>query len=73
MAFTGQQRAAHLPDVPTISESGLADYEAVSWNGLATPVRTPGHIVATLNKAVVQAVSEPDVRAATVWNGIPRI
>ena len=70
VAFTGQQRAAHLPDVPTINESGLAEYEAVSWNGLAAPVRTPAHIVATLNKAVVQAVSEPDVRAATAKFGM---
>jgi tripartite-type tricarboxylate transporter receptor subunit TctC len=70
VAFTGQQRAAHLPDVPTINESGLADYEAVSWNGLAAPVRTPAHIIATLNKAVVQAVSEADVRAATAKFGM---
>jgi putative tricarboxylic transport membrane protein len=70
VAFTGQQRAQHLPEVPTVMESGLAEYEAVSWNGLAAPVRTPAPIVEILNKAVVQAVSDPDVKSATAKFGM---
>jgi tripartite-type tricarboxylate transporter receptor subunit TctC len=70
VAFTGPERSPHLPEVPTVRESGLAEYEAVSWNGLAAPVRSPVDIVAMLNKAVVQAVSEPDVRSATARFGM---
>jgi putative tricarboxylic transport membrane protein len=70
VAFTGQKRAAHLPDVPTVMEGGLPEYEAVSWNGLAAPVRTPAPMVEILNKAVVQAVSEPDVKSATAKFGM---
>jgi tripartite-type tricarboxylate transporter receptor subunit TctC len=70
VAFTGPQRAPHLPEVPTVKESGLAEYEAASWNGLAAPARTPADIVAILNKAVVQAVSEPDVKSATAKFGM---
>src|SRR5262245_10214564 len=71
VAFTGPERAPHLPEVPTVEEGGLAEYEAVSWNGLAAPVRTPADIVAILNKALVQAVSEPDVNPlppGSEWN-----
>jgi tripartite-type tricarboxylate transporter receptor subunit TctC len=70
VAFTGADRAPHLPEVPTVKESGLSEYEAVSWNGLAAPRRTPADIVAILNKAVVQAVSEPDVKSATAKFGM---
>jgi tripartite-type tricarboxylate transporter receptor subunit TctC len=70
VAFTGRDRAPHLPEVPTVKESGLAEYEAMSWNGLAAPVRTPADTVAILNKAVVQAVSEPDISSATARFGM---
>jgi tripartite-type tricarboxylate transporter receptor subunit TctC len=70
VAFTGPERAPHLPDVPTVKESGLPDYEAASWNGLAAPAATPADIVTTLNKAVVQAVSEPDVKATVAKFGM---
>jgi tripartite-type tricarboxylate transporter receptor subunit TctC len=70
VAFTGPQRAPHLEDAPTVKETGLAEYEAVSWNGLAAPARTPADIVAMLNKAVVQAVADPDIKSATAKFGM---
>jgi tripartite-type tricarboxylate transporter receptor subunit TctC len=41
-----------------------------SWNGLAAPVKTPADIIEILNKPVVQAVSQPDVKSATSGFGM---
>lgn len=56
IACTGPSRSSHLPDVPTVIESGLKDYEVVSWTGISVPAATPPAIVKVLNDAVNQAV-----------------
>jgi len=70
VAYTGPQRIAHLADVPTVAESGLAGYDVTSWNGLAAPKGTPREIVATLSREVTAAVEQPDVRAAMAKFGM---
>ncbi|ARQ00348.1 Bug family tripartite tricarboxylate transporter substrate binding protein [Pseudorhodoplanes sinuspersici] len=70
IATTGRERSPALPDVPTVSEIGLADYEVTSWNALAAPAGTPAEIVAILNKAVNDVLSLPDVKAAAVSFGM---
>jgi tripartite-type tricarboxylate transporter receptor subunit TctC len=70
IATTARERASSLPEVPTVAESGLPDYEVTSWNGLAAPARTPADIVAALNLAVNEAVSKPDVKEATAKFGM---
>jgi tripartite-type tricarboxylate transporter receptor subunit TctC len=62
LATTGQQRASNLPNVPTVSESGLPGYEVTSWNGLAVPAGTPADIVVLLNRAVDGALKSPEVQ-----------
>jgi tripartite-type tricarboxylate transporter receptor subunit TctC len=57
------ERLAVLPDVPTISESGLPGYEAIGWNGILAPAKTPRPIVERLHKEVVAALKAPDIRA----------
>jgi len=56
----GAQRNAALPDVPTISESGVPGYEALNWWGLLAPAGTPPAIVARLHRALeeVQGMTE---------------
>ena len=51
-----------LPDVPTVAESGLADFEAVSWFGLFAPGGTPQEIVNKINAEVKKIFSDPDFR-----------
>jgi tripartite-type tricarboxylate transporter receptor subunit TctC len=51
-ATTAQKRLADLPDVPTMAEAGMADFEVSSWNGLAAPAGTPQPIVDKLNAEV---------------------
>src|SRR6202451_358461 len=51
LASTGPKRTAYLPDVPTVMESGIKDYDVASWNGLSVPAGTPTPAFATLNTA----------------------
>ena len=61
IAITSAQRSAQLPDVPTLAESGFRGFEAVTWFGVLAPANTPAAIVAQLNKAINQALKQPDV------------
>nr|WP_060987780.1 tripartite tricarboxylate transporter substrate binding protein [uncultured Acidovorax sp.] len=61
IAITSAQRSAQLPDVPTLAESGFKGFEAVTWFGVLAPANTPAAIVAQLNKAINQALKQPDV------------
>jgi len=62
LGTTGKVRSTVLPNVPTISEAGVAGYEAVIWLGLMAPKGTPPEIVRRLNAEVVKIVSKPEVR-----------
>ncbi|MFZ0425186.1 MAG: tripartite tricarboxylate transporter substrate-binding protein [Xanthobacteraceae bacterium] len=62
LASAGPTRTAYLPDVPTVAESGLKDYEVTSWNGISVPAATPGSIIATLNEAMKDVIPSSDVQ-----------
>jgi tripartite-type tricarboxylate transporter receptor subunit TctC len=62
LATTGRQRSSILPDVPTVTESGVPGYEAVIWLGLMAPARTPPAILSKLNAEVARIVASADVR-----------
>ena len=59
VAGSSMTRSPMLPNVPTLHESGLADYEVNSWNGIAVAAKTPKAIVARLNKEIHAAVNSP--------------
>jgi len=61
-AITADQRIAQAPDIPTTDEAGLPGFHMTLWSGLWVPKRTPPDIVARLNAAVVEALSDPAVR-----------
>ena len=61
LAVTSTRRAAALPDVPTITEAGLADYTYLGWLSLFTPAGTPDDIVGTLNAMFDQVIKSPAV------------
>lgn len=56
------QRSAILPEVPTISESGVKGYEAYSWAGVLAPKGTPQHIVAKVNADIATALNNPETK-----------
>ncbi len=70
LATTGGERAANLPNTPTVIESGLPGYEVTSWNGSAVPAGTPADIIATLNRAVEAALKSPDVQKFSTAAGM---
>ena len=62
LAVMGDTRAEQLPDVPTLMQSGVRDFDVSSWNALAAPAKTPKEVIARLNREVQAAVNSPDVK-----------
>jgi len=62
LAVTTKQRAPTMKDVPTVAESGFADYEANAWYGFVVPAGTSRPLVETLRKATVDALASPQVK-----------
>jgi tripartite-type tricarboxylate transporter receptor subunit TctC len=63
LAITSTARAPQLPDVPTLSESGVKGVDVYSWQALAAPKGLPADIKGKLHAAVVAAVNAPEVKA----------
>ena len=62
LAVTSGKRASGLPDIPTMIEAGVADYDITGWAGLFAPAGTPRPIVNKLNQQTVRIVQMPDFR-----------
>lgn len=67
---TGPRRAALLPDVPTVAESGYPGYEAVNWYAYLAPAKTPKEIVDRLNRELVKALNNAEVVALLHQQGL---
>ncbi|MEP6944073.1 MAG: tripartite tricarboxylate transporter substrate binding protein [Betaproteobacteria bacterium] len=62
LAITGIRRHPLLPDVPTFEELGYKGFDGVQWYGIVGPANLPAAIVATLNKAIDDALADPQLR-----------
>ncbi len=62
LATTGSRRASNLPDVPTLGESGVKDYDVTSWNGLAVRTGTAAELVKRMHEAVAEALASAKVQ-----------
>lgn len=62
LAVTGAQRSETLPDLPTVSESGLPGYQAVGWFGLLAPAATPKAVLEKLSADVNRVLADAGVR-----------
>ncbi|HEY2817037.1 MAG TPA: tripartite tricarboxylate transporter substrate binding protein [Casimicrobiaceae bacterium] len=69
LAVTTAKRSAIAPDIPTLSESGLAGYEVGSWQGVFAPAGTPPAIVARLNTEIVKIINLPEVKEKLIALG----
>ena len=69
LGTTGAQRAAVLPEFPTIAEAGVPGYEASQWYGVLAPTGTPKEIVARLNAEIVRILQAPDMKQKLVADG----
>ena len=70
LAVTGAARSPQLPDVPTVMEAGVPDYEAYVWMGLLAPKGTPPAIVERLNREVLAVLVLEDVKKYMATAGI---
>ena len=70
IAVTGARRFPLLPDLPTVAESGLPKFEALTWNGIMVPAGTPPEIVQRLNREVDAILRQQDVKARLQGAGL---
>ena len=69
LAVSSAERFPLTPELPTISEAGLAGFEAVGWNGLFVPSGTPREVIQRLNEETVRILKMPEVREKLLAQG----
>ena len=62
IAVTSAQRSPVMPDVPTMNEQGMKDFDDLTWFGFFAPAGTPPKIVNRMNAEVMKALMQPDVK-----------
>jgi tripartite-type tricarboxylate transporter receptor subunit TctC len=70
LAVTSAERAANLPQVPTLKEQGVANYDVASWNALVARAGTPQEAITALNRAANEALAKPELREALSAVGV---
>ena len=69
IAVTSAKRALAMPDLPTMQESGIANYDVTSWNGQLAPAATPPDIVRRINSEFNRVISTPEMKKRMIENG----
>jgi tripartite-type tricarboxylate transporter receptor subunit TctC len=70
LAVTTGKRSPQLPDVPTMQEAGVADYDASVWLALLAPAGTPAEIVTRLNTEIAKLMAAPETRKTLQEAGV---
>ena len=70
LVVTTSKRAAELPDVPTVAESGYPGFDAPAWWAVLAPARTPPEIVRRMNEELNRVLKSPDVAQRLAGQGI---
>ena len=70
MAVGSRTRAKQAPNVPTLAELGVADFDVDLWYGVLAPANTPKEIVDRYNKTFNEILAEPNVRALLTKQGL---
>src|SRR5690606_30484172 len=70
LAIADAERLPVLPDLPTISESGLPDFDVTGWNAIFAPAGTPEAIVTKLNQAINTALKDPSLEEKFLSQGV---
>ena len=74
LAVTTESRAAEMPVLPTMIESGLAGFSGFYWNGVLAPARTPASVITRLNAVINESLSSAEMRQTITKLGMePRI
>ena len=72
-AVTSPKRLSNLPDVPTLSESGLTGYDSTGWFGLVAPTGTPPQIIQRLHAEFTAALNDESIKSQMLQNGMEPI
>ena len=70
LAVTTSKRAAELPDVPTVAESGFPGFDAPAWWAVLAPAKTPPDVMRRMNEEINKALKSPDVASRLASQGI---
>jgi tripartite-type tricarboxylate transporter receptor subunit TctC len=70
IATSGAQRSPELPDVPTVQEAGVPNFDVTSWNALYAPAGTPQAVIDTLNGALHDVLADPELKKRALALGI---
>ncbi len=70
IAITSGKRIDALPDVPTMAEAGMNDFEVSAWFGVYAPAKMPPDIVAKLNDAISKVINAPATRQNLIVQGV---
>lgn len=70
LAVTSTKRIALLPEIPTMQEQGISDYDITFWLAMFAPVKVPAPILQRLNQTMREVLDEPEVKAALFKQGI---
>ena len=69
LAVSTLKRSSAFPDVPTVQETGISDFEVDSWYAMFVPARTPQPVIDRLNRALNAIVAEPAIREKLLAQG----
>lgn len=69
LAMTGAKRSALFPDVPTVAEAGMPDFNITTWWGLVAPAGTPDAIVNRLNNVINEEAAKEPLKSRLVNEG----
>ena len=72
-AVTSPKRLSNLPEVPTLSESGLIGYDSTGWFGLMAPTGTPPQIIQRLNAEFTATLNDEAIKSQMQQNGMEPI
>ncbi len=70
LGVSTRKRLVVAPEIPTIAEAGLSDYEVTGWNGVLAPANTPRPIIDKLNRTIVAALKTPDIEKFLIEQGL---
>jgi len=70
LATSGPKRSAFMPDLVTVEEAGVKNYEVTSWNGMFAPHGTPERVVSLMNSALKEVLVLPEVKQRLLELGI---
>ncbi len=69
IAVSSRERSSVFPEVRTVQEQGVREYEALQWHGVFAPAATPDAVINQLNASVIKALARPELKARLTAEG----